>query len=75
MFELQPRALRDVAGKSRLAERGACPGERESERARVRARARAPRTAQGEGSPRQPLGGTVVEPPNNFNCQSDLMGY
>lgn len=47
MFELLPRALRDTAGKSRLAERGASRGERESERARVRARARAPHCAGG----------------------------
>lgn len=34
-----------------------------------------PATAQGEGRPQQPLRGTVVRPANNFNCQSDLMGY
>lgn len=75
MFELRLRALRDTAGKSRLAARGASPG-----RARVgaspcaRPRAR-PATAQGEGRPRQPLRGTGVKPQTNFNCQSDLMGY
>lgn len=47
VFELLLRALRDTAGKSRLAERGASRGERESERARVRARARAPHCAGG----------------------------
>lgn len=52
------------------------PGGLASERTRVRARARArPATAQGEGKPRQPVRGTGVKPPTNFNCQSDLMGY
>lgn len=75
MFELRLRARRDTAGKSRLAERGARPGRAQvgaSPGARPRAR---PATAQGEGWRRQPLRGTLVKPPNNFNCQSDLMGY
>lgn len=58
-----------VPGRARV---GANPGARPRPRARARA---SPATAQGEGKPRQPVRGTGVKPPTNFNCQSDLMGY
>lgn len=75
VFELRLPALRGTASKSQLAKRGATPG-RARVGARPSARPRAhPATAQGEGRPRQPLRGTRVKPPTNFNCQSDLIGY